>query len=166
MRQHVQQQQRFMRRALFAFAPDSDIGDRLLQSFTRRHRLGLDIESRWLDRQQFCEHHRNYLAKYVTRCLLVPAGYVTHHEPLRRNRTSADVRAGNATARATTAEGRLKGDGFWELRNAEQCSTEGSRQPPSKELETYHVDQTPSRRRSLPEYSPGNGPAGSDAPGC
>ena len=34
---------------------------------------------------------------------------------------------------------RLKGDGFWELRNAEQCSTEGSRQPPSKELETYHV---------------------------
>ncbi len=34
---------------------------------------------------------------------------------------------------------RLKGDGFWELSNAEQCSTEGSRQPPSKELETYHV---------------------------
>ena len=29
---------------------------------------------------------------------------------------------------------RLKGDGFWELHNSEQCSTQGSRQPPGKEL--------------------------------
>lgn len=29
---------------------------------------------------------------------------------------------------------RLKGDGFWELQNAEHCSTTGSKQPPTKEL--------------------------------
>ncbi|ECC7151989.1 HNH endonuclease, partial [Salmonella enterica] len=29
---------------------------------------------------------------------------------------------------------RLKGDGFWELQNAEFCSTSGSRQPPKREL--------------------------------
>ena len=34
---------------------------------------------------------------------------------------------------------RLKGDGFWELHNSEQCSTQGSRQPPGKELELCHV---------------------------
>ncbi len=34
---------------------------------------------------------------------------------------------------------RLKGDGFWELHNSEQCSTCGSRQPPGKELELCHV---------------------------
>ncbi len=34
---------------------------------------------------------------------------------------------------------RLKGDGFWELHNSEQCSSQGSRQPPGKELELCHV---------------------------
>ena len=34
---------------------------------------------------------------------------------------------------------RLKGDGFWELHNSDQCSTQGSRQPPGKELELCHV---------------------------
>lgn len=34
---------------------------------------------------------------------------------------------------------RLKGDGFWELQNAEHCSTTGSKQPPAKELESCHV---------------------------
>ncbi|MGP4880960.1 phosphorothioated DNA-binding restriction endonuclease, partial [Klebsiella pneumoniae] len=28
---------------------------------------------------------------------------------------------------------------FWELHNSDQCSTQGSRQPPGKELELYHV---------------------------
>ncbi|MCO0615653.1 hypothetical protein M8756_20570 [Lutimaribacter sp. EGI FJ00015] len=35
---------------------------------------------------------------------------------------------------------RLQGDGFWQLHNAELCSTAGSsRQPPVKELNEYHV---------------------------
>ncbi len=34
---------------------------------------------------------------------------------------------------------RLKGDGFWELQNAEFCSTSGSRQPPKRELIEYNV---------------------------
>lgn len=34
---------------------------------------------------------------------------------------------------------RLKGDGFWELQNAELCSTKGSRQPPRRELIEYNV---------------------------
>ncbi|EFA4304369.1 HNH endonuclease, partial [Escherichia coli O19] len=35
---------------------------------------------------------------------------------------------------------RLQGDGFWQLHNAELCSTAGSsRQPPVKELTEYHV---------------------------
>lgn len=35
---------------------------------------------------------------------------------------------------------RLQGDGFWQLHNAERCSTAGSsRQPPVKELNEYHV---------------------------
>lgn len=35
---------------------------------------------------------------------------------------------------------RLQGDGFWQLHNAELCSTGGSsRQPPVKELTEYHV---------------------------
>lgn len=34
---------------------------------------------------------------------------------------------------------RLKGDGFWELQNAELCSTKGSRQPPRRELIAYNV---------------------------
>ncbi|BBP36477.1 endonuclease [Escherichia coli] len=34
---------------------------------------------------------------------------------------------------------RLKGDGFWELHNAELCSTSGSRQPPRRELIEYNV---------------------------
>ena len=34
---------------------------------------------------------------------------------------------------------RLKGDGFWELQNAELCSTNGSRQPPRRELTEYNV---------------------------
>ncbi|EHJ1672205.1 HNH endonuclease [Salmonella enterica] len=34
---------------------------------------------------------------------------------------------------------RLKGDGFWELQNAELCSTKGSRQPPRRELIEYSV---------------------------
>lgn len=34
---------------------------------------------------------------------------------------------------------RLKGDGFWELLNAEHCSSTGSRQPPAGELERYQV---------------------------
>lgn len=34
---------------------------------------------------------------------------------------------------------RLKGDGFWELQNAELCSTNGSRQPPRRELIEYNV---------------------------
>ena len=34
---------------------------------------------------------------------------------------------------------RLKGDGFWELHNAELCSTSGSRQPPRRELIEHHV---------------------------
>lgn len=34
---------------------------------------------------------------------------------------------------------RLKGDGFWELQNAELCSTNGSRQPPRHELIEYNV---------------------------
>ena len=34
---------------------------------------------------------------------------------------------------------RLKGDGFWELQNAELCSTGGSRQPPRRELIEYNV---------------------------
>lgn len=34
---------------------------------------------------------------------------------------------------------RLKGDGFWELQNAELCSTNGSRQPPRSELIEYNV---------------------------
>jgi hypothetical protein len=35
----VQKQQWFMRGALFAFAPDIYIGDRLLQGFTGEHRV-------------------------------------------------------------------------------------------------------------------------------
>ncbi|EIX3936366.1 HNH endonuclease [Salmonella enterica] len=35
---------------------------------------------------------------------------------------------------------RLKGDGFWELQNAELCSTKGSRQPPRRELIEYNVE--------------------------
>lgn len=35
---------------------------------------------------------------------------------------------------------RLKGDGFWELQNAEFCSTSGSRQPPKRELIEYNVE--------------------------
>lgn len=34
---------------------------------------------------------------------------------------------------------RLKGDGFWELENAERCSTTGSQQPPRRELTEYNV---------------------------
>lgn len=34
---------------------------------------------------------------------------------------------------------RLKGDGFWELQNAQLCSTSGSRQPPRRELIEYNV---------------------------
>lgn len=34
---------------------------------------------------------------------------------------------------------RLKGDGFWELQNAELCSTNGSCQPPRRELIEYNV---------------------------
>lgn len=34
---------------------------------------------------------------------------------------------------------RLKGDGFWELLNAELCSTNGSCQPPRRELIEYNV---------------------------
>ncbi|ECD4596967.1 HNH endonuclease [Salmonella enterica subsp. enterica serovar Waycross] len=34
---------------------------------------------------------------------------------------------------------RLKGDGFWELQNAELCSTKGSRQPSRRELIEYNV---------------------------
>ena len=35
---------------------------------------------------------------------------------------------------------RLQGDGFWELQNAEQCSTSGSnKQPPAGELEAHNV---------------------------
>lgn len=35
---------------------------------------------------------------------------------------------------------RLQGDGFWELQNAEQCSTSGSsKQPPAGELVTHNV---------------------------
>lgn len=34
---------------------------------------------------------------------------------------------------------RLKGDGFWELQNAELCSINGSRQPPRRELIEYNV---------------------------
>ncbi|HCA5736764.1 TPA: HNH endonuclease [Citrobacter freundii] len=34
---------------------------------------------------------------------------------------------------------RLKGDGFWELQNAELCSTNGSHQPPRRELTEYNV---------------------------
>lgn len=35
---------------------------------------------------------------------------------------------------------RLQGDGFWELRNAERCSTSGtSKQPPAGELVEHHV---------------------------
>ncbi|WP_151993962.1 phosphorothioated DNA-binding restriction endonuclease [Buttiauxella massiliensis] len=34
---------------------------------------------------------------------------------------------------------RLKGDGFWELQNAELCSTTGSRQPPRRELTEHNV---------------------------
>jgi len=34
---------------------------------------------------------------------------------------------------------RLKGDGFWELLNAEHCSSTGSKQPPAGELERYEV---------------------------
>ncbi|ECS3449043.1 HNH endonuclease [Salmonella enterica subsp. enterica serovar Derby] len=34
---------------------------------------------------------------------------------------------------------RLKGDGFWELQNAEFCSTSGSRQLPKRELIEYNV---------------------------
>lgn len=33
----------------------------------------------------------------------------------------------------------LKGDGFWELQNAELCSINGSRQPPRRELIEYNV---------------------------
>lgn len=34
---------------------------------------------------------------------------------------------------------RLKGDGFWELKNAELCSTSGARQPPRAELIEHNV---------------------------
>lgn len=34
---------------------------------------------------------------------------------------------------------RLKGDGFWELHNAEQCSSTGSKEPPVTELMSYRV---------------------------
>ena len=35
---------------------------------------------------------------------------------------------------------RLQGDGFWELQNAERCSTSGtSKQPPAGELVVHHV---------------------------
>lgn len=34
---------------------------------------------------------------------------------------------------------RLKGDGFWELQNAELCSTDGNRQPTRRELIEYNV---------------------------
>ncbi|MBM6607478.1 HNH endonuclease [Enterobacteriaceae bacterium RIT814] len=34
---------------------------------------------------------------------------------------------------------RLKGDGFWELRNDELCSTAGSKQPPAGELAAFNV---------------------------
>lgn len=34
---------------------------------------------------------------------------------------------------------RLKGDGFWELQNADLCSTSGARQPPRAELIEHHV---------------------------
>ncbi|HCD8889282.1 TPA: HNH endonuclease, partial [Enterobacter hormaechei] len=34
---------------------------------------------------------------------------------------------------------RLKGDGFWDLKNTEFCSTTGSKQPPVKELVEHNV---------------------------
>ncbi|CAH3578818.1 hypothetical protein L349_08232 [Enterobacter sp. MGH 3] len=34
---------------------------------------------------------------------------------------------------------RLKGDGFWDLKNTELCSTTGSKQPPVKELVEHNV---------------------------